>query len=113
MVSTRSPDARPNDIPAPSDEPPNHPPGIDPVTETRIWCDGCRDRITSDRTALRVRCGPPRRRLTEGDLSPTCLERFQALLAPATPAPLEATPPVGVAHRKPGAVNGATAPASR
>jgi hypothetical protein len=75
------------------------------VTETRHYCDCCRERIHQDRTALEVTSGPLRLRTPTIDLCATCLGKLVALLSPARPAAAEAPPAVsnGVAvkcHQK-------------
>jgi hypothetical protein len=68
------------------------------MTEIRHFCDSCSERITSDRTALKVRCGPLRHHREEIDLCGACLGKLVAILSPTPPATLEAvrrdgTPP--------------------
>lgn len=59
------------------------------MTETRHFCDACSERITSDRTALKVACGPLRSRHQVIDLCSACLGKFAGMLSPAPPSTLE------------------------
>lgn len=50
------------------------------MTITKHYCDHCAELIESDRTALKVRCGPERNKRDIIDLCSTCLHEWTAWL---------------------------------
>jgi hypothetical protein len=50
------------------------------MTKVEHYCDCCNEQIFTDRTLLKVACGPERQRRTEIDICGACLPKLVALL---------------------------------